>query len=232
MVIVKNKIFVLVMTFLFIMQNVNANENLGIEKFIISKHLKENIMNSPFKASLRRGDGRKFIAYLYAEDEQNKITKRYSYASRKLKKSISKHGHYYIYLYDVASNLFLAYRTAVFSAFEGIKIKMRMNVKGADFFVLPSSNKNKSDALLISQFGDGEGDFYEAYGFSKNQLFLKKYIFVGKEKNNSFYGRINKLIQNGGGLLGYSIYDHKINQFKLSLSNVPGEIQLISFQAE
>lgn len=204
----------------------DANAN---KKFTISKQMKESIMSSPFKTSLRRSDGKKFVAYLYAEDEKSKTIERYSYVSGKLQRSISKNGHYYIYLYDVSSDSFFPHGTAVFSDFEGIRMRMRMNVKGADFFVFPSANKNTSDALLISQFGDGFGDFYEAYGFSKSQSSLQKYIFVGKEKNNSFYGRIRKFRQHNEGLLSYSIFNHKINQFKLSLSRVPGEIQLTPF---
>jgi len=205
--------------------NVIAHEYLDIEKFNISKKMEKLIVGSPFKVFLKGNNGKNFIAYLYAEDEKSKAVERYSYASGKLEKSIIKSGYYYIYLYNLNSRSFFPYRTAVFSNFEGNRIRMKMNSKGSAFFVLPAT-KNKADALLISQFGDSEGNFYEAYGFSQNQLYLQKYVFVGKEKNDSFYGKISKFKQTNGGVLAYSVYGHSINQFKLSLSNVPREVQL------
>lgn len=224
--VIKSKNFLFFIILFFIVNSATAHESLDVEKFNVSKKMEKLIMSSPFKVFLNGENGKKFMAYLYAEDEKNKAVERYSYVSGILEKSIVKSGYYYIYLYNLNSHSFFPYRTAVFSNFEGSRVRMKMNSKGSGFFVLPSA-KNKADVLLISQFGDSDGNFYEAYGFSQNQLYLQKYVFFGKEKNDSFYGKISKFKQPNGGLLAYTIDSHSINQFKLFLSNLPRKVQLI-----
>lgn len=181
-------------------------------------------MNSPFKVSLHRGDGKKIIAYLYAEDEQSDPHEYNSCLDGEEYKTIAKTGHYYIYLYDISSDAFFPNRTAVFYDSDGIT----MNTEGANFFVWSNTNKNKPDVIFISQFVACNGDQYEAYGFIKNRL--KKYTFSGKRKDDAFYGRIEQLKKYNGNLLAYSIYNEKIHQIKLSLSTVPGEIKLVTLK--
>ena len=105
-----------------------------------------------------------------------------------------------------------------------------MNVEGSNFLILPSSNNHQSDVILLSQFATCNGDEYEAYGYYKEQPHLKKYFFVGKKKNITFYGRILK--EDDGTFHAYNIHsgddipNGQIFKYKLSISDKPGEIKL------
>jgi hypothetical protein len=203
----------------------NASINLSTEKFKISLQMKKHIMSSPFKVSLNKEDKKSVIAYLYAEDEQREPIENYSCLNGNEYKTISKTGHYYIYLYDPSSDSFFPERTPVFYSFDGIT----MDTEGAHFFVWSNANKKQSDVIFISQFATCDGNQYEAYGFSKNQLYLKKYTFVDKKKETAFYGRIRRPKKDNSDLLAYSIRNYKIYQFKLSLPKTTGEILLTPF---
>lgn len=241
MINVKNKNFVYVLYFLSMLNYAYAKENLDIEKFTINTQMKKQIMNSPFKASLRRGDGEKFIAYLYAENEESEPHEYSSCVDGELKKTILKKGYYYIYLYEINTDSFMPERISILKDFQ----KLDMNTQGADIFVLASNDINKSDVLIIGQFVSCSGNQYEAYGFfENNNSHLKQYTFVAKKKENSLFGRILKFnsdnkesvdfseqgevnYSKNGELIGYSMTTHnKIKQFALSLSNTLGEIQI------
>ena len=219
--ITKNKIIILVLSFLCIFQNGYADENNGNEQVEINKQLKKQLLNSKYKTDLYRNDGKKFLLYLYAEDEKKTIEEHIS-CSGKEYKTIVRRGHYYIYVYDVSSNRFFPNKIAVFKDTDEIT----MDVEGANFIVWRQTSENKSDILLMSQFVACNGNEYEAYGFVGNQL--KKYIFSGKKKNPSFYGKIDieGLQKHDNDLIGYSFYNEKLHQIKLSLSKVQGEIKL------
>lgn len=199
----------------------HVDDYVDYDPFIVDEQMKKEIMNSPYKEQFRRGDGKKFIVYLYAANEQIKSEQNYSCDGAK-EKSVVKIGNYYIYLYDVNSNSFFPGRIPIFND----SYKTKMNVRGSDFFVLSSDNNNQSDVLLISQFGDCTGDDYEAYGFAENQLFLKKYFFIGKEKHDQFYGKIEKSKKNGK-LLAHGQYEGTGSQdLYLFLSKTSGVVML------
>lgn len=223
MVRVKNKLFVFFScVFLFLCNGIASSSSVG-ERISISPFMKAHIMQSPFKMQLQRNDGKKMVAYLYAEDERSEPIDSYSCITGDQLTGINKIGHYYIYLYDVNNGAFLHNRTKIFSKFREI----RLNGEGAMLTVLSNHNSGKSDVLLISQFGDCNGDFFEAFGFSENQQYLEKYSFVGKRKEYSFYGRISN--NKTGNKIAYEIYDDtnsKMQKLKLDLSNKPSEIQL------
>lgn len=189
------------------------------DKFKISAKMKRNILTSSLKVSLRRKDGRKFVAYLYAEDEQSKPDKEYLRDGR-IKKIISNFGHYYIYLYDINSDSFFPGRMEVFSD----NFKNILNTTSVNFFSLSSVDKNKSDVLFISQPYGFENNHYEAYGFNENQSFLKKYMFITTENSKQFYGKIFKDIKTGE-LFAYDESKTKQKMY-LVFSDTPGEIQV------
>lgn len=164
-----------------------------IEQIIITPKMEDSILATQFKANLRTNNGEQFTVYLYAQDEERKEKDSYSRITGEEYHTISKKGHFYIYLYDVKNKSFSNYRTKIFSGFS----ETRFNDEGSNIIVLSGSKAKKSDVLLISQFGTSKGDFYEAYGFSKNNAYLKKCDFLRKYKNeefsnNQFYGQIGK----------------------------------------
>ncbi|WP_018577775.1 hypothetical protein [Legionella shakespearei] len=184
---VKSIIFICITIMFF---NCYAEET-GIEQITITPKMQDSILLSPFKANLQTNNGHRFIAYLYAPDEKSEETDSFSRITKQEYHTISKVGHFFIYLYDVETKSFSNYRTKVFKSFS----KTRFNDEGADIMVLSGAKINKSDVLLISQFGTGSGDFYEAYGFAENNSYLKNYRFSEKEENklvyyDGFYGSI------------------------------------------
>ena len=208
----------------FVLCDVNSASNLGVEKISITQQMKEHIMQSPFKATLQRSDGKKIVAYLYADDEQTDVMDYYSCIDGEPKHSAIKTGHFYIYLYDVNASSFLQTRKEIFHGFDGV----RLNGQGADLIVLSGVKTKQSDVLLVSQFGDCNGNFFEAYGFSKNNLYLKNYTFITKQKQTQFYGRIGAHAVRGKQV-AYGLYDnhhYEVQQMTISLSNKPEEIQL------
>lgn len=190
-------------------------------KFMLTTEMKKNIMNSPFKAFLRTKDGKKIVAYLYAEDERNKSLNSYHcFDGEKITT-----GHYYIYLYDVSTDSFFPERTAVFDGDTDI----RMNSKEANFFTWPSSldaNKNQANVLFVGRVATCKYAQYEAYSFSDNQSHLKKYIFVDQKKYGGFYGEFEQN-KNQNKLIANAVYGSpEMKKVYLFLSKVPGEIQL------
>ena len=197
----------------------NVDNDIGFSKFPISERMTKHIFSSPYRTSIRRADGLILDAFLYAENEQME-PEEYIFCNGIKQKIFSKTGNYYIYLYDASTDYFLPYRIEVFKG-----TKIRMNIGKAGFFTLYMTPK-RSDILLVSQSACG-GNYYEAYGFSENQLFLKKYIFVAKEKHEQFYGHINKNNKDEKKIDVYGKYENdKMQKMYLSVSDVPGEIQL------
>ncbi len=221
---VKNMVFSFLAGTFFLIGIVNAESSTVVDAISISPQLKKHIMQSAFKVNLQRGDGKKIVAYLYANDERSEMVEDYSCISGVPQKFNSKIGHYHIYLYDVNTGSFSQNRTKIFDGFK----ETRLNVEGADLIVLSGAKAKKSDVLLVSQFGDCNGNFFEVFGFSENQSFLKNYIFVARQKQKQFYGRIGKS-KGDSQLVAYGVYDSntdKIEKMNLYLSNKNGEIQL------
>jgi hypothetical protein len=218
---IKNKIFTCLIFIIFATTIANANIENNVEHFFVNKKLKEQILLSPFKLSLHQKDGKEIIAYLFAEDEQSEPFEDLSCVDSEERKTILKSGHYYIYLRDKATDIFLPFRTPIFTDFS----KVNMNVQGADFFIFPPANKNQSDILLISQFISCSGDQYEAYGFSENQQYLVPYIFTGKKQEEAFFGHIDKSEPCDHCFLAYTRIEPMIYVYQLSRSNIPGEIR-------
>lgn len=223
------KLFCICISFLITIETSKAAEKIlaerinkpGLEKFTINPQMEKHILNSSFKAHFRRGDGKKFIAYLYAENEKSTPEEHTSCINYKDYQSVTKTGRYHIYLYDIDSHSFLQDRIAVFKNFK----VLRMNIEGAVFFTWPNIDKNQSDVLLISQFVSCSGDQYEAYGFIDNSTDLKRYSFFGKEQFDSFYGRVDQDVENNkGNLIAYKKHDNSTDQFELSISKKPGII--------
>lgn len=201
-----------------------GGENLISKPFIVSPEMKKRIMKTTLKVSLRRGDGKKIIAYLYAEDEEIKPWGQQSDKSGITTKHELLTGHYYIYLYDVDSDLFFPNRTTASEDYS----YFAMYKNGFNFFVLPASNKNQSDVILLRSSSSCQGSYYTAYGFDENQLSLKSYVFTGKDKFDGFSGII-KQGKNQNKLVAYGLYDWEETQIQkiyLRVSNIPGEIKL------
>ncbi|KTD59556.1 hypothetical protein [Legionella shakespearei] len=176
---VKSIIFICITIMFF---NCYAGET-GIEQITITPKMQDSILLSPFKANLQTNNGHRFIAYLYAPDEKSEETDSFSRVTKQEYHTISKVGHFFIYLYDVETKSFSNYRTKVFKSFS----KTRFNDEGAKIMILSGSKVRRADVLLISQFGTGSGDVYEAYGFSKNNTYLKNYNFSEKYKEEQIY---------------------------------------------
>lgn len=198
------------------------------DKDIMSQKMEENILHSPFKALLHRSDGSKIMAYLYAKDGKSKLAKHYSRIDGESYTTMESIGHFQIYLYDVDRNRFFPGKTPIFKDFNEITL----NSEGAKILVLSGDQEGKSDVLLISQFGTAEGDIYEAYGFSQDNLSFKNYIFNnGKKKDNQFYGSIlnddkKKKLVAYTTHQKYEIGGFVILKVNISLSKIPGEIDV------
>ena len=191
--------------------------------------LQEGILHSPFKALLHRSDGKEIMAYLYAEDEKSELREYSERHTGEPYNATVKIGHFKIYLYDVKQKVFLPGSTPVFKDAD----EFLFNGEGATIMVFPGGPWDKSDVLLISQFGTGEGDIYEAYGFSSDNLSLKNYVFNlnMKEKTSQFYGTIGidgreKKVHAYTVHQKYVIGGFEIVDVDMSLSKTPGEIDL------
>ena len=199
------------------------------DKDTISKKMQEKIFQSSFKALLHRGDGKKIMAYLYANNEKSELTECNSRDGSSYT-TIAKIGHFQIYLYDVDQAIFLPIITPIFKYLN----ETSFNVEGAKIIVLPSMQEGKSDVLLISQFATFEGDAYEAYGFSQDNLSFKQYIFNNKQKKkkeDEFYGSIAK-DKDKNKLIAYAtrqmqiIGGFEILTMDIFVSKTQGEIEL------
>lgn len=56
----------------------NLYSSSATEHTMINSELKEKILHSPFKTNIQTNIGKKFVAYLYAEDEQSELREDYS----------------------------------------------------------------------------------------------------------------------------------------------------------
>ena len=218
-------LFITIFTF-FILTNSYSKNKTITELITISPQMKERIFKSPFKAILKTKDGNQFVAYLFAEDEKKDRYTHSSCISGDSRSSVSRVGHYFIYLYDVQHDYFLPYKTAILKNLDFKET--RFNNEGYSVIVLSGSQGNKSDVLLISQFADCGGNFYEAYGFLGNKPYLQNYTFVGKIKEKLFYGRIlpeeSKTASQLYAYSQYGLFHEEFREYFLSLSNKPGEI--------
>lgn len=197
-------------------------------KFKMNPNLKKNILRSPYKALMKRRDGKELVAYLYAENGISKPAEYYTNDGQE-KTTTSTSGNFYIYLYDPATDKFFPNKIAPFYSIKGFS----MYQGRSDFTVLRHKKKSQSDVLLIGVFVNANGDQYEAYGFSEELSTLKKYRFTIKEKRTSaFYGRLS-LYNNT--VYAYNKHEHideneksrgRIEQFKFHVSDMPGEIRV------
>lgn len=200
----------------------NIDDDADFDKFIITPQLKEKILKSQYKAPLQRKDGKQFIAYLYAENEQITHEKQISCEEEKLETLTVYNGNYYIYLYDPHSDSFFPGRIEPFPA----NYKINMNKK-TNFFSLKDPQNNQSDIILLSQMGSCIGDDYEAYGFTENHQFLKQYPFFLKKKYKQFNGRITNQKENNKVIVYTSLEDYSLEKMYLSLA----ELGIIKLQA-
>jgi hypothetical protein len=199
----------------------NIDDDTDFDKYTIGEELKKHILSSPYKASMRRSDGKQFIAYLYAKKITSKLTDYVSCKTDDFVKYKEKTGHYYIYLYDPSADTFFPGRIKIFNDL----YKATMNIPGAYFFSL-HAGKNQSDILFVSQEYICHRDNYEAYSFSDKNSFLKKYTFVTTEKLNQFYGKF-KEEKESDKIIVIGVYkNHNIDKMYLSFSKIPGELKL------
>jgi hypothetical protein len=220
--------YMFLMGIFFFLNNGNALGSSIVDKGAMSQKMQENILRSPFKALLHRSDGKKIMAYLYAEDEQRELEEDISRIDGKSYTTMASIGHFHIYLYDVDQGAFLPGKTSIFKAHE-----IAFNSEGAEILVLSGKQGGKSDVLLISQFATGEGDVYEAYGFSPDNSSFKHYIFNNdmKEKESQFYGTIVN-DEKKNKMIAYTVHQkYEIGGFEIvdvdiSLSKNPGEIDM------
>lgn len=192
------------------------------EKFVVDSEMKKRIMQSPFKVSFKRQDGKELIAYLYADDEEIELADYSSFASKNKEILETKMGHYYIYLYDVKSDSFFPNRT---STSEGSNLTMDTN--GLNFLVLPDSSNNQANVFLVNEQSSCAGKNYAAYALEGNESYLKRYYFVGKNKDEWFFGHIERSKKHNK-ISAYGSYEGtKLQKIYLHLSDVPGEIKLV-----
>ncbi|MDR3503256.1 MAG: hypothetical protein P4L79_11825 [Legionella sp.] len=200
----------------------NGQGNPDDETFEISPMLKKQIMNSPLKASLRRKDGKMFVAYLYAENERiAPHTSTSCKTGEKLKGTI-KTGDYYFYLYDVKADSFFSSRTKVLRTYSSID----MSSKRARPFVF-RGNPKQSEILIISQSTGCSTRVYEAYGFWNDGTSLNQYSFKGKGHDAfQIFGKIYQKANNDKGITLFQSTVGEKEQFKLSISDTLGLLQL------
>ena len=196
-------------------------------KFRMNSALKKSILSSPYKATMRRQDGKELIAYLYAENGVSKSAEYYADDGNE-KTTTRTTGNFYIYLYDPVADKFFPKKVAAFYSFEWLS----MDLDRSDFIVLPHNKKGQSDVLLIGTFVNSNGDQYEAYGFSEDLFTLKKYRFVKKKSNSfAFYGR---LFSGDNQVYGYTSHQGlwadkaggRIHQFSFEVSDKSGDIKV------
>lgn len=215
----KNLILVMAYVFFTLMSQLSqgANEDLNL-----NLSLKKKIMRSQYKAKMINKYGEKFIVYLYAENETSKMETYASCMTGDSKSTKVTTGNYSLYLYDLSKKTFSQFSRPIFKDLD----EQRFNLEGSNIIVLPGLNT--SDSLLISQFGDCRGDFYEAYGFSKNNKNLKKYSFLKSEISSEFYGRIGPSMKNKNYVLGYVTNNktYGLDKFILSTSDTVGIINV------
>lgn len=179
----------------------NWCESIFAEKIEVSSTMAEKISKSQFKYVLKNR-GRKFTAYIYAEDEVSEQVDRFSCINGEELHEISKTGSYYIYLYDEEEKKFLPVRKQIFA----MSREVTLNIEGADIKVVTNPIDNDSNILLISQFVACSANDYEAYGFSKNTSSLQNYQFTYKKK---------KFMQLGGRVIDQD----KKNDFYVVIEN-------------
>ena len=167
---------------------------------------------------------KKITAYLYADNEKTKPKEYSSCIDGEPKNVIFKTGDYYLYYYDNNTGLFLKNRMKIFDDFT----KSSFGWEGADLIVLSGKKQKESDVLLISQFGDCGGNFFEAYGISKDNLSPEQYYFMATKKWEYFYGRVAGSLTPQDVLDAYGLYDDDKEQHRISvsLSNQHGIVQL------
>ncbi|MDP3269777.1 MAG: hypothetical protein Q8M40_12140 [Legionella sp.] len=216
---IKNKYSIIITTF-FVVLNTYASTPKNVEEINVVSPLKERILHSQFKVDMYRRDGKKFIAFLHSENNTSRLETRNSCITGDPLTTHSQNGKFYLYLYDPLSGKFLNYRTRIFSAFSNITF----NVEGSDLTLL-SGGKTSHDILLISQFGACSGDFYEAYGFSRNSLYLEKYKFIENGKEREFFGRVGGA--NKAKLIGYGVDgENGMPRMTLEASSQWGEVNI------
>lgn len=203
---------------LLIVTSTYSKNNIATEQITISHQLKEQILQSPFKALLKTKDGHQFMAYLFAEDEKKIRDEPYPGITGDLRSSVRRKGHYFVYLYDLSHDSFLPYKTPILRDSKALNF----NTQGSRIIVLPGSQENKSDVLLISQFWYHDGDLYEAYGFLENKPYLQNYMFLSKSKERQFLGKITESDNKTNSQL--SGWGTEYGATFLSLSDKPGII--------
>ncbi|MGL6037242.1 MAG: hypothetical protein ACRC0B_08730 [Legionella sp.] len=195
-----------------------------VENYIVNNAMEKKIMFSSLSSKLRTNNGDNIIAYLYAEDEKKDPPDEfYSCRSGEIKNYETIDGHYYIYLYNTVSKQFMPYRTKIFINSQ----PQFFHMEGADLMTISSTYSERSDILLISQFGACTSDVFEAYGFSKDNQYLEPYQFYSKTEPFNFYGVVSKV---GGApeVFGYGTLGLKKGMYNvtLSVSKIIGRVQV------
>lgn len=210
---------VLILSVLFL-----SSPSYSSELITITPAMKDHILSSNLKVELKNNN-KSFIAYLYAENE---ITmppiEHYSCYKGEGKIYSYKKGTFYIYLFDTEHNNFLPYRTKIFEEFDF----NLLNEYGTDLIVL-SGKGYIADVLIISQFGTCAGNFYEAYGFSRDNNSLINYKFSGEIESTQFYGIVSE-IKRGFKVNAYqycpSEQESCLDNLIFSVPNVFGQVNV------
>lgn len=213
----------------FIVANCYADSFSMQNSFIISPDLQTKIKDSPFNLLIKGHNGKKFKAYLYAEDGHSENWKQTHCLNGDEYETRVKIGHFYLYLYDLQTKKFLPIRKHVFPDFR----RAVMNMEGANFFLWSSTGKNKKDIIFLSQLvACSVGNQYEAYGLSEDESHLERYNFVDDELLDIFSGRIYLSKKEGNHVIspnlhGYTVLEKGIVQYKFTLSDKPREIKQV-----
>lgn len=204
-------------------ENLELTHAKTVNQAVFTREFAKNIMNARREISIEGSHGELYEAFLYAENE-HKEPEMFTWCDGTTKKVPVLTGNYYIYLYKESTGIFVPSRIEVFK-----NTKMRMNIWGASFFTVYTSNENASDILLVSQPDcGGDYNYYEAYGLPKKNQFLQQYVFVmNNKKYKRFFGQIKKDNKIKKRTRVYGKYDdNTMKEMYLSLSDTPGEIQL------
>lgn len=168
---------------------------------------------------MRSKEGKKLIAYLYAQNEHLESVSRRVCGTEKIVHMNQTTGDYYLYLYDVSADNFFPTRTKVMTNYYSIDINR------GELFTLKALDARGSDVLIFSQYPNCGEKFYEAYGLWDNLSSLSQYSFAGTFQVE---GKLQQELHEGRTRLIFIPSDEPDKRYELSISKVPGKLDLKS----
>lgn len=209
-------------------ENLDLSYSEKVSPAVFTPKFEKQIMRTRFNSLMDGAHGGSYDVFLFAENEHEELEE-HTFCDGITKKTPILTGNYYLYLFDLVAGEFVPQKIEVFK-----NTKMSMNLEGARFFPVYRYSKKKSDVLFVSQAGCG-GNYYEAYSIPKKGQFLQQYVFVmNNKKYKRFFGEmVSNAFNEKDGVSVYGQYDdNSMKEMYLSLSDVPGELQLRPIESE